>query len=90
MNWKIKYESSIKYDWKKIDKKQKEKILNFINNKLAKLKDPRIIGDPLKGPKLNNFWRYRVGNYRIITDIQDKLLIIVVIRIGHQKDVYKE
>jgi len=88
MTWQIKYEKSLKSDWKKIDKKQKERILKFID-KLLKLDDPRDTGEALKGNELGRFWKYRVGNYRIIAEIQDKVLIIVIIRIGHRKEIYK-
>lgn len=52
------------------------------------LDDPRSIGEALKGSKLGAFWKYRVGDYRIIARIEDDALRILVVRIGHRKDVY--
>lgn len=64
------------------------RILQFLNDRIAKLEDPRSVGEPLKGSKLGAFWRYRVGDYRIIADIQDDRLRILVVRIGNRRDVY--
>jgi len=90
MVWQIKLERGIKYDLKKIDEYQKERIRFFIFEKLAKIEDPRSIGQSLKGSKLGKFWKYRVGNYRIIAQIKDKELLIAVIGIGHRKEIYKD
>jgi mRNA interferase RelE/StbE len=56
---------------------------------VAKLEDPRSIGEALKGSVLGDFWKYRVGDYRIIAEIQDKSLRIYVIEIGNRKEVYR-
>jgi mRNA interferase RelE/StbE len=50
---------------------------------------PRAIGEALKGAKLGELWKYRVGDYRIIADIQDRAVVILVVRIGNRRDVYK-
>jgi len=57
--------------------------------RIAELDDPRQIVEALKGSKLGAFWKYRVGDYRIIADIQDSKLCILVIRIGNRREVYK-
>jgi mRNA interferase RelE/StbE len=56
---------------------------------VAKLDDPRSLGEALKGSKLGNFWKYRVGDYRIIADIQDQLLCVYVVQVGDRKQVYR-
>lgn len=89
MVWLIKLERGIKYDLKKIDEYQKERIRYFIYEKLPHIIDPRSIGEALKGKELGKFWKYRVGNYRIIAQIKDKELSILVISIGHRKEIYK-
>lgn len=58
-----------------------------MKQKLYQLKDPKTLGKPLKG-NLRHFWCYRVGNYRIITDIVDQRLIIEIIQIGHRRKIY--
>ncbi|WP_338040781.1 type II toxin-antitoxin system RelE family toxin [Nitrosococcus wardiae] len=60
-----------------------------MNDRTAKLDGPRSVGDPLKGAKLGEFWKYRVGDYCIIADIQDSELLILVVRIGNRREVYK-
>ena len=65
-------------------------VANKIYDYLEELEDidPRTKGKPLSG-KLNHLWRYRVGNYRILAEIQDDKLIVLVVRVGHRSNVYK-
>jgi mRNA interferase RelE/StbE len=72
---------------KKLDKQIAQRIIGFIEDKIALLGDPRQIGKPLQG-QFVNLWRYRIGDYRVIVEIQDDELIIQVIKIGHRKDIY--
>lgn len=65
-------------------------ILGFLHKRIAPLENPRSIGEALKGPKLGDFWEYRVGDYRIITSIEDNALLILVVRIGNRKEVYRK
>jgi len=55
---------------------------------LATLDDPRSLGEPLAG-RLSGFWKYRVGNYRIIASIEDTRVLILIVRIGHRRAVYR-
>ena len=73
----------------KLDVAVSKRILKFLHERVAKLDDPRNIGEALKGSKLGTFWKYRVGDYRIIASIEDKFLRILVVHIGHRGDVYK-
>jgi mRNA interferase RelE/StbE len=61
-----------------------------LRGRVANLDDPRSIGEALKGSKLREFWKYRVGDYRIITNIEDGNLRIMVIKIGNRKEIYRE
>jgi mRNA interferase RelE/StbE len=61
----------------------------FLFERVARLEDPRSIGDALKGTELGDLWKYRVGNYRIIASIEDKLVRILVVRIGNRRQVYR-
>jgi len=87
MKWKIEIRKNAKKDLKKIDKKHSKRILDFLENRLSKLDNPRSIGKPLQG-NLSDYWRYRIGDFRIIANIQDKKLIILVVRIGDRKNIY--
>jgi len=71
-----------------LDKIQSRLILAWIDKNLNGTDDPRILGKPLKG-KLSSYWRYRIGQYRILVELLDKELVIVIITIGHRRDVYK-
>ncbi len=56
---------------------------------MAALDDPRSIGQALKGAELGAFWKYRVGDYRIISSIEDRALRILVLRVGNRREVYR-
>lgn len=88
MKWKIKYLKSIQKDIKKISKDEQKKIRDYLEKRIAKLENPRQQGKGLKGTH-SELWRYRVGSYRIICQIDDEEIIILVVRIGHRKDVYR-
>lgn len=83
----IRFSSDALKQLKKMDRQIAKRIINFLEHKISPLADPRQIGKPLQG-QLVNLWRYRVGDYRIIVEIQDDKLIIQVIKIGHRKDIY--
>ena len=67
-----------------------QRILSFLHGRLAVLEDPRSLGEALKGSELGEFWKYRVGDYRIISSIEDKTVTIYVVRIGNRRDVYRK
>jgi mRNA interferase RelE/StbE len=60
-----------------------------MGSRVAKLEDPRSIGEALTGSRLGNYWKYRVGDYRIIADIQDARLCVQVVRLGNRREVYR-
>jgi len=89
MAWRIEYDLAVRKSVEKLDRHTRGRIRDFLHNRIAMLEDPRQNGKVLKGSALGNFWRYRVGDYRIICDIQDKNLIVLVVEIGHRRDVYR-
>ncbi|QXI28491.1 MULTISPECIES: type II toxin-antitoxin system RelE family toxin [Pseudomonas] len=89
MAWRIEFESSAAKELGKLDKQTALRILKFLRERLAALEDPRSIGEALKGSKLGQFWKYRVGDYRIIANIQDEVVSILIVRVGNRRDVYK-
>lgn len=89
MKYQVNYEKkAIKY-LKKLDKEQQRFILSWIEKNLVNTEYPRQQGKALKGA-LGMYWRYRVGNYRIIAEIKDNTIEINIINIGHRKDIYKK
>jgi mRNA interferase RelE/StbE len=73
----------------KLDTPLRSRIINFLFKDLPQLENPRSIGEPLKG-KLGEFWKYRRGDFRIIGKIEDAKLLILVVKIGDRKNVYKK
>lgn len=65
------------------------RVLDFMDDRVAVLVDPRAAGKNLVGPKLGSYWRYRVGDVRVICDIQDQEVLILVVEIGHRREVYR-
>ena len=86
MAWTIEYSAKAVKELKKIDKKAASTIIDYLND-IAQQEDPRSKGKVLKGDK-RQFWRYRVGNYRILCSIEDEELVILATHLGHRKDVY--
>jgi mRNA interferase RelE/StbE len=87
--WQIELDDAAKKDLAKLDKPVAKRITAFIRERLAVLDDPRSIGDALKGSRLGELWKYRVGDYRIIADIEDGALKILVVKIGNRREVYR-
>jgi mRNA interferase RelE/StbE len=87
--WRIEFDDSAIADLAKLDKQVAKRITKFLRERVAALDDPRSIGESLKGSELGDFWKYRVGDYRIISDIQDEVLQIFVIKVGNRREVYR-
>ena len=89
MAWIIKYSDSARKQLKKLDKQSAIRILDFMDERVSESENPRSIGKVLTGLKLGTYWRYRIGDYRIICDIQDGQLCVLVIEIGNRKEIYR-
>ena len=90
MAWRIEIDDKAKKDLAGLDKTQAKRITTFLRERVAALDDPRSIGEALKGFQLGSFWKYRVGDYRVIASIEDGALRILVVRIGNRKEVYRK
>ena len=88
MNYKVEYTSQAIKSLKKFDKHVRKILKDWIEENLINTTNPRKHGKGLKGDKSGQ-WRYRVGDYRILAEIQDNKVVILIINIGHRKDVYK-
>jgi mRNA interferase RelE/StbE len=89
MAWRIEFDPAAARELDKIDPQHARRILAFLRDRLADLDDPRSIGEALKGARLGAFWKYRVGDYRIIASIEDDRLRILIVRIGNRREVYR-
>ncbi|WP_323011527.1 type II toxin-antitoxin system RelE/ParE family toxin [Castellaniella sp.] len=88
MAWTIDYADSARAQLRKLDRQVARRIVDFMDERVAPLEDPRSTGKALTGP-LGGFWRYRVGDCRVICEIQDGALRVLVVRIGNRREVYR-
>lgn len=86
--YKVIFDDKIKKDLKKLDKQTLKALFNWIEKNLQNTTEPRIKGKALIGNK-KGYWRYRIGDYRLITKIEDDKLLIIAINFKHRKEVYK-
>ena len=89
MVWSIKYTDSAKKQLAKLDRVVAARILDYMDERVAVSADPRAGAKVLSGPHLGSYVRYRVGDYRIICHVEDVQLFILVIEVGHRREVYK-
>ena len=89
MAWRVETDRAAVRDLGKLDRQAARHILAFLHGRIATLDDPRSIGAALKGSRLGEFWKYRVGDYRIITRIEDNALRVLVVRVARRDWVYR-
>ena len=87
MAWIIEFHPAAKRELAKLDRATAKRILLFLKTRVQD--NPRSLGTALQGPKLGEFWKYRVGDYRIICRIEDGRLCVLVLRVGHRGEVYR-
>jgi mRNA interferase RelE/StbE len=86
--WSVEFRQSAFRQLEKLDRQVQRRILGFLREKVAAGADPRLHGKALQGER-HGFWRYRVGDYRIICEIQDQRLVVLVLTLGHRKEIYR-
>jgi mRNA interferase RelE/StbE len=84
----IRFDPRAERELARLDRQVQIRILRFLRERVAPLDDPRELGEALTGP-LRSFWKYRVGHYRLIVDILDDQLVVLVLRVGHRGSVYR-
>ena len=89
MAWTVELDPRAQKELDKLDRQAARRIVRFLAERLAPMDDPRALGEALKGSELGEFWKYRVGDYRIIAYIEDRLVRILVVRIGNRREVYR-
>ena len=90
MVWRIEFDSRAVKELSKFDRPIQRRILKALRDRIATLVDPRSIGEALRGEELGRFWKYLIGTYRVICEIRDEDIVILVIRIGDRKEVYEK
>ena len=89
MAWQIEIDQAAKKELGKLDPQVASRVIQFLRTRLQSLKDPRSVGQALKGSELGDFWKYRLGDIRIIASIEDEQLVILVLRVGNRKEIYR-
>lgn len=89
MAWEIELSPEAQKHLKKLGAAEAKRILHFLYTRLRHIENPRDVGKALKGVTLSGLWRYRVGDYRILCRIEDDKICIIVLCVGHRREVYK-
>ena len=88
MTWTVEFDDAAVKELRKLDRQTQHEILRYLRERVATDEDPRRFGKPLS-QELAGLWRYRVRDYRLICNIEDYKLVVLVLRIGHRKDIYE-
>jgi len=88
MAWTIEFDRAAERELAKLPAQDAKRILRFLHARVGPLANPRSVGEALKGP-LGGFWKYRVGDFRIIAAIEDRTVKVLIVRIGNRRDVYR-
>ena len=89
MAWQIEFDESARKELAKLDRQVARRLIDFLKNRVLNLRDPRSVGQALRGSTLGEFWKYSVGDFRIIASIQDDRMIVLVLRVGNRSDIYR-
>jgi len=89
MAWSIEFDRQAERELDSLDPQIARRINRFLYERIASLENPRSIGEALKGSELGDLWKYRVGDFRIIASIEDKLVLVLIVRIGNRREVYR-
>lgn len=89
MAWKIEFDPATARELDRLDPPLARRVLRFLGERVSRLDDPRSLGEALQGSKLGAFWKYRVGDLRIIAHIDDGAVRILIVRVGHRGAVYR-
>lgn len=88
MAWTVKFSGDALKQLKKLDAHQSKRIINYLTQRVLSNSQPRSLGKELSG-NLSPLWRYRVGDFRMICELKDDILVVLVLKVGHRKNVYK-
>ncbi|MDO8890785.1 MAG: type II toxin-antitoxin system RelE/ParE family toxin [Sulfurimicrobium sp.] len=89
MVWRIEFDPRALDELKRLDKTAQARIIKTVRERIAPLENPRVLGQALRGEELGRYWKYRIGDYRLICDIQDETVLILVLHVGHRKEIYR-
>jgi len=87
--WQIEFDPEALKDLRKLDRPIQIRLVGFLRTRISVLKNPRALGEALSGQRLGSYWKYRVGDWRIICDIEDQRIVVRVLRIGNRREIYR-
>jgi len=85
--WRVEFDDRARKELRRLDRQAQANILRYLRDRICTHEDPRRFGDPLR-KNMSGFWKYRIGPYRIICDIQECVVTVRIVRIGHRKNIY--
>ena len=88
MAWKIEFVPAAAKELKKLGTPEAARIIATLETRIATLDDPRALGSALTG-ELGGLWRWRIGDYRVVARIEDQRITILIVRVGHRREVYR-
>lgn len=86
--WRVEFDRAAARELRKLGVEAERGVLAYLRTRIAGSGDPRRLGQPLTGDR-QGFWRYRVGDYRIVAAIEDDRLLVLVVTVGHRREVYR-
>lgn len=86
--WQVEFDRAAVRDLRKLGAEAERLILRYLRERIAGAGDPRRFGHALTGD-LKGLWRYRVGDYRIVAQVEDDRFVVLVVTIGHRREVYR-
>ena len=87
MAWTVEVSNYAEKQLRKVDKPMQKRLLDWLDDRIEGCKNPRHFGEPLRG-EMAGLWRYRIGDYRVICEIQDQQLVVLALAVGHRREIY--
>ena len=87
MGWTVEVSNYAEKQLRKLDKPVQKRLLDWLEDRIEGCKNPRHFGEPLRG-EMAGLWRYRIGDYRVICEIQDQQLVVLALAVGHRREIY--
>ncbi len=88
MGWSVEVSDIAERQFRKLDRQVRRRILDWLDDRIEGCKNPRHFGEALKGGRAG-LWRYRIGDYRVICEIQDRRLVVLALAVGHRREIYR-
>ncbi|PLX79757.1 MAG: type II toxin-antitoxin system mRNA interferase toxin, RelE/StbE family [Desulfuromonas sp.] len=87
MAWTVEVSDYAEKQLRKLDKPVQKRLLDWLEDRIEGCKNPRHFGEALRG-ELAGLWRYRIGDFRVICEIQDQQLVVLALAVGHRREIY--